>query len=114
MKNAYVRLRSLQKQSFCKPRVLLSKTFGSPKPLVLQNLRFSKTSGSPKPKVIQNRRFWKERRGTKANLWIAKLRAKLRFASLTKQSFVWRQTFGLPPSARSFWKHRTTKFLDVV
>ena len=34
-------------------------------------------------------------KGTKALLWFAKLRANLWFASLTKQSFVWRQNFVL-------------------
>ncbi len=69
----------------------------------------SKTGGCPRrlsPKVIQNLRGTKgyqskvldrKPKGTKAKLWIAKLRAKLRanlwFASLTKQSFVWRQNF---------------------
>ena len=57
MKNAYVRLRSLQKQSFCKPRVLLSKTFGSPKPLVLQNLRLSKTGGFGRNEGVPKQTF---------------------------------------------------------
>ena len=61
---------------------------------------------SLRPKTLQSGCFQKLRfwitlfckpKGTKAKLWFAKLcaklRAKLRFASLTKQSFVWRQNY---------------------
>ena len=77
-----------------------------------QNFWLSKTGGCPKPKVIPEgcpRRFWKERRGIKAKLWIAKLRANLWFASLTKQSFVWRQNSS-PKAAKLLAEGGKTSF----